>query len=240
MNNQKFSLALFHAPFLGHTGYANHAREFATKLNERIPVRIRNFTHTSDIDYLTQKQKDMVIHQTWADKPWEIGTPFKRNPKDKLINIILMETNHMYFYDEYVGPKIAYNVWESDVQPFHFFEKLKEYDQIWVPTEWQRQCTIKQGMPAEKVFVVPEGVDIERFYPVEPLKEREKFQFMIFGRWDYRKYTREMVQAFNEEFKDDENVELLLSADNPYPVDTYNSTEERLEKYGLQNSYPEI
>ena len=235
LNDSKWDLALCHAPFLGHTGYANHAREFATKLNERIPVRIRNFTHTSDIDYLTQKQKDMVIHQTWADKPWEIGTPFKRNPKDKLINIILMETNHMYFYDEYVGPKIAYNVWESDVQPFHFFEKLKEYDQIWVPTEWQRQCTIKQGMPAEKVFVVPEGVDIERFYPVEPLKEREKFQFMIFGRWDYRKYTREMVQAFNEEFKDDENVELLLSADNPYPVDTYNSTEERLEKYGLQN-----
>ena len=89
LNDSKWDLALCHAPFLGHTGYANHAREFFTKLNERIPVRIRNFTHTSDIDYLTQKQKDMVIHQTWPDKPWEIGTPFKRTPKDKLINIII-------------------------------------------------------------------------------------------------------------------------------------------------------
>lgn len=235
LNESKWDVAYCHCPFLGHTGYANHAREFFTALNDQIPVRIRNFTHTPNIDYLTQKQKDMVEHQTWNDVPWEIGTPFKRDPKDKLINIILMETNHFYFYDNYIGPKIAYNVWESTRQPIQFFNKLKEYDQIWVPTNWQRECTIEQGIPAEKVFVVPEGVDLNRFYPIEQTKNKSKFQFMIFGRWDYRKYTREMVKAFIEEFDKNEPVELLLSADNPYPVDTYNSTEERLEKYELKD-----
>lgn len=232
--SSKWDIVLAHAPFLGHTGYANHACNFFTTLNKSIPVRVRNFTHTSNIDYLTQEQKDMVIHQTWINEPWEIGKPFNPSPKDKLINIILMETNHMYFYDKYVGPKIAFSVWESTRQPQHFFNKLKEYDQIWVPTAWQRECTIEQGISADKVFVVPEGVDLNRFFPVEH-KKKDKFQFMIFGRWDYRKYTKEMVRAFIEEFGKDEPVELLLSADNPYPVDTYNSTEERLEKYGLED-----
>jgi len=228
-----FDTIIGHTSFLGHTGYANHSCNFFTTLNKNIHVRIRNFTHTSDISYLTQQQKDMCIHQTWVGEPHEIGMPFQYEKNKKYINIVLLETNHYYFYDNYVGPKIAYNVWESDIQPEQFFNKLKEFDQVWVPTTWQRDCTIKQGISADKVFVVPEGVDLARFHPAEPMK-RGKFQFMIFGRWDYRKYTREMVQAFNEEFKNDD-VELLLSADNPYPVDTYNSTEERLEKYGLQN-----
>lgn len=232
--SSKWDTILAHGPMLGHTGYANHTCNFFTALSKSINVRVRNFTHTNDISYLTQEQKDMVVHQTWVGPPHEIGTPFNPKPTDKILNIILMETNHMYFYENYVGPKIAFNVWESTRQPEHFFNKLKEFDQIWVPTEWQRQCTIEQGMSADKVFVVPEGVDLERFYPIDH-KPNKKFQFMIFGRWDYRKYTREMVQAFVEEFKNDDNVELILSADNPYPVDSYKSTEERLEKYGLQD-----
>ena len=231
----KWDTILAHAPFCGHTGFANHACNFFTHLNKLMPVRVRNFTHTNDISYLTQEQKDMCVHQTWNGPPHEIGTPFNPKPTDKILNIVLMETNHFYFYENYIGPKIAFSVWESTLQPEQFFNKLKEYDQVWVPTEWQRQCTINQGIPEDKVFVVHEGVDTEKFKPLENPKKNDKFQFMIFGRWDYRKYTKEMVKAFIEEFDKDEPVELLLSADNPYPVDTYNSTEERLEKYELQD-----
>jgi len=49
------------------------------------------------------------------------------------INLVLSETNHHYFYDSYTGPKIAYNVWESTLQPDYFFNKLKEFDELWVP-----------------------------------------------------------------------------------------------------------
>ena len=37
------------------------------------------------------------------------------------VNIVLCETNHHIFYDSYDGPKIAYNVWESTLQPQQFF-----------------------------------------------------------------------------------------------------------------------
>ena len=66
----------------------------------------------------------------------------------------------------YEGPKIAYNVWESTLQPQGYFNKLKEFDEIWVPSKWQRDCTIAQGYdPEDKIKVVPEGVDVHTFYP---------------------------------------------------------------------------
>ena len=130
----KFNLVLAHAPFIGHTGYARHAQSFFTALDNYIPVRVRNFTHCNELDHLTQKQKDMIIHQTWTHIPWEVGRPFVTSAKDKLLNIILMETNHFYFYENYKGPKIAFNVFESTRQPEQFFSRLLQYDQLWVPT----------------------------------------------------------------------------------------------------------
>ena len=71
-----------------------------------------------------------------------------------------METDHYYFYDSYDKPKIAYNVWESTLQPPHFFQKLLEFDQIWVPSKWQADCTIQQGAHFSTVKVVPERVQL--------------------------------------------------------------------------------
>ena len=230
-----FDLVLGHTSFLGHTGYANHAREFFCSLNEQIPVRVRNFAHVADVDYLTQKQRDMLIEQHWEEAPWKVGKPFNREDYKNVVDIVLVETNHYYFYDKYPGPKIAYNVWESTQQPEQFFNCLLSYDQFWVPSQWQRQCSIDQGFPADKVKVVPEGVDGRVFKPLPAYARSagKKFRFMYFGRWDYRKSTTEVIKAFLEEFKLDEPVELLLSADNAFSLDEYKTTEERLVGYGL-------
>ena len=96
------------------------------------------------------------------------------------------------FYQSYTGPKIAYNVWETTRQPEIFFNKLKEFDQVWVASEWQKECTIEQGMDASKVKVIPEAVDTKVFYPNNdstlPEYDDGRFKFTMFGRWDYRKF----------------------------------------------------
>ena len=126
------------------------------------------------------------------------------------VNIILSETNHHFFYDNYVGPKIGYNVWESTLQPQGFFNKLKEFDELWVPSKWQKECSIKQGFDPNKVQVVPEGVDVDTFFPeeVNPLNEYKdgRFKFLLFGRWDYRKSTKEIIETFLKTFGPDEPV----------------------------------
>ena len=242
-----FDLVLGHSSFLGHTGYAHHSREFFTELNKRIPVRIRNFAYVDNLDYLTQIQKDMVIYQKWNNAPYEVGTPFERNPKDKVINIILNETNHYYYYDKYDGPKIAYNVWESTLQPEQFFKKLLEFDQLWVPTTWQRDCSIGQGFPAARVKIIPEGIDGNKFCPGESdidltQLRKEEFNFVLFGRWDNRKSTTEIIRAFLNEFKVEEPVNLYLHIDNPWGerIDGFKTTQERMVHYGFDPKHKRL
>jgi autotransporter strand-loop-strand O-heptosyltransferase len=241
-------LVKVHTSFIGTTGYNSHAQNFFTEFDKLVPLRVRNFTigkswkgyNTNPHDkepYITNQMKNILVEQTlFNNDNLRIEYPiYNYNENDDNdIHIVLNETNHHYFYDThlYNGYKIAYNVWETTLYPEHFFKKLLEYDELWLPTKWQRDCVVAQGYPINKTFIVPEGVDIHTFKPVEKI-HKEKFTFVYFGRWDYRKSTTEVVRAFAEEFKDCDDVKLILSADNPYAVDGLNSTEERLQHYGI-------
>ena len=231
--------------FCGNTGYNNHSKNFFTSLNNYIPVRVRNYSYGDNLHQYTQAQKDMIIEQNWNDPPYKLGTPFNHNPNDLKVNIVLNESHHYFFYDQYERPLIFYNVWESTRQFPEFFERMKQADQFWCPTQWQKDCTIDQGYPENRIKVVPEGVNGQIFKPINLLEinrnelfqkydiPEDTFVFTVFGRWDYRKSTTEMIQAFNEEFKNDEKVMLVLSVDNPFSTDELKTTENRLEHHKI-------
>ena len=130
------------------------------------------------------------------------------------------EANHHLFYQDHPNniPKIAFNVWETTRYEDSFFKKLLEFDQLWLPSEWAKQCVIEQGYPEEKVQIVTEGVDGQTFYP-KKVEESDRFKFIIFGRWDYRKCTKELIQTFLNTFGMDEKVDLIISVDNPFSID---------------------
>lgn len=236
-----------HTSFLGHTGYNSHSRNFFTHLNRYIPTRIRNYTYCKDLSYLKEEELSLLIEQKFDYPPYKVGTPFNPNPNDTRVDIVLNESHHYFFYDHYESPMIAYNVWESTKQLPEYFKRILQYDQFWCPTEFQRQCTINQGYPAERVKVIPEGVNGNIFRPSNDSNVRKElckkynidenaFIFMIFGRWDTRKSTTEMVKSFVETFGDNDNACLILSADNPFGSDGLESTEERLKHYKLECS----
>ena len=244
-----------HTSFIGSTGYNNHAQSFFTKLSEKIPLEIRNYTVGSAWEgmsdephngepYMTDSLKTLLVEQSlWnSDKSLSDHKVYQAwpNPGQTHVDLVLNETNHYYFYHNYDNYRIAYNVWESTLQPAEFFDKLLEFNEVWVPSKWQRDCTIKQGYPADKIFVIPEGVDTDTFFPenvVHPLTSGDRFTFGLFGRWDYRKSTTEIVREFLAEFSADEPVDLILSADNPwgFGTDGCQTTEERLAKYGFED-----
>ena len=244
-----------HGSYVGNTGYNNHTRDFTRHLRKNADIKIRNFTvgpswnkmaddqpHDGET-YLNDVDKEMLYKQTVLvenkkrkDVPiyQKYGKDFKYD-----VNLVLSETNHHYFYDEYMGPKIAYNVWESTLQPQGFFNKLLQFDELWVPSKWQKECSIEQGFEEERVKVVPEGVDVDTFFPeeVEPLDTYKdgRFKFLLFGRWDYRKSTKEVIQTFLNTFNKDEPVDLVVSIDNRWgeQMDGFKTTKERLENYNL-------
>lgn len=238
---------LAHTSFIGITGYANHAKNFFCALNKYHTVKVRNLTigaswngyNTTPHDgepYMTDEIKGMLYQQTLigpnkerTDYPiYSYDANFKPD-----VHIVLAETNNYYFYDNYEGYKIAYNVWESTRYPDEFFKRLFYFDEVWVPTQWQFDCLVEQGYPKEKIFIVPEGVDTSTFTPVMDSPKKDKFRFIHFGRWDYRKGTTEVLRAFGEAFSGRTDVELIASVENPYPYDGLNSTEERIKFHNI-------
>ena len=235
-----------HTTYIGPTGYNNHSRDFFRHLSKYCKVKINNFTvgnswegineepHNNE-DYITDTDKELLSNQwLWSGNKRNTHPIYSKHGDDfeSNVDIVLAGSNHHLFHDTYNNPTIAYNVWESTIQEERFFNKLLKFDQIWVPSEWQAACTIKQGASVDQVKVVPEGVDIETFKPVNKIK-KDKFQFLIIGRWEYRKYTTEMIQSFNKVFKDINGVELVLVVDNKFATDGFENTEERLKHHNI-------
>ena len=240
-----------HGSYVGNTGYNQHTRDFFRHLSKHAQIKFRNFTvgnswkgmssePHNDEPYFNEVDRKILYEQilwntdkTRGNHKMYVG-PSKEFVAD--VNIVLCETNHHLFYDNYLGPKIAYNVWESTLQPQQYFNKLQEFDEMWVPSKWQRDVTIAQGYDPNKIKVVPEGVDVNTFFPEETSHELTsdgRFKFFLAGRWDYRKSIKEIIETFLKTFDKDEPVDLIVSVDNPFSNDGLNSTEERLEHYGF-------
>ena len=244
-----------HCPYIGTTGYNHHSRDFFRALSKKVDLQIRNFTigkswkelnnepHNNE-SYLINLDKKLLVEQTlWnSNKDLEDFSVYKNysNNFAPNIDLVLNEVGHYYFYQTYNNPKIAYVVGESTLYPQDFFEKLKEFDQVWVPSKWQAKCSIQQGLDPDKVKVVPEAVDGDTFKPSKFKQTSDykdnRFKFLLFGKWEYRKSTKEIIETFLKEFSSDEPVDLILSVDNPYADDGFSSTEERLFHFNLQDS----
>ncbi len=245
---------LVHTSFIGDTGYNNHARSFFTALNKYHNVKVRNYTvgstwkqyhercHDTE-PYMTDEIREMLILQTLINNDFSTSDyplygydgSFKPD-----VHIVLNDVNHSYFSEHYNGYTIGYNVWETTEYPVDFFQKILKFNEFWVPSEWQKINLIKQGYPEHKIFVVPEGVDGETFKPSESINKSEEFKFLLFGRWEYRKSTKEIIETFTKIFHENEPVKLVVSVDNNYATDGMKNTEERLEKYGIKNKNIEI
>jgi glycosyltransferase involved in cell wall biosynthesis len=207
-------------------------------------------------EYLSEYQRNLIGIQTLYCDPNAVGRYGSNlidyevydgynifDDNDKIIDIILNTTNHQYFFnlDKYNGFKIAYNVWESTRYNDDFFDILKKYDQFWCPSKWQRDCIVEQGYPEDKVFIVPEAIDEKIFHPAyfNPNIDNytdNRFKFILFGRWEFRKSTTEIIQTFLKTFDANDPVDLIISVDNTFSDDNLKSTEERLSYYNLNDN----
>src|SRR5215470_15362938 len=74
--------------------------------------------------------------------------------------------------------------WEFGSIPVKWVDGLKCVDELWVPSNYVRDCYIQSGVPAEKVAVVPNGVNTARFYPDvsrASVPTTKSFKFLFVG-----------------------------------------------------------
>jgi autotransporter strand-loop-strand O-heptosyltransferase len=235
---------LGHCAYIGNTGYAVHSKNFFRALSKEAEVKIRNFSIDSNWQGINSKEvhgdsvdeldKKILALQTCGSEQGDIDVPIYNGISNfnHQYDIVLIDCHHRYYDNRYLGKKIFYNVWEKTTYSEEFFNKLKCADQVWVPTDWQKICLIKQGIQKEKVKIVPEGIDPEILFP-DKTNVFDKFTFLILGKWETRKSTKELIKAYVELFGNNDNTQLLLSCSNNFPDDDFKSTSERLKNINV-------
>lgn len=112
------------------------------------------------------------------------------------------------------GHWVMMQPWEYGSIPQAWIENmLPQVDDVWVYTNFLRDCYILNGMPAERVHVVPLGVDVKKFHPgVTPMKlpTKKQYKFLFVGGTIHRKGPDILLNAYLNAFTDADDVCLVI------------------------------
>lgn len=107
---------------------------------------------------------------------------------------------------------VARTMFETDRVPAEWLPVLGRRDQVWVPSSFNHATFRDSGIPARRLRVVPQVVDIEAFKrrPDSGSGDRERFRFLSVFDFSERKGSRQLLRAWCCAFGADDGVELML------------------------------
>lgn len=122
------------------------------------------------------------------------------------------------------GRWVMIQPWEYGGIPQTWVEPMSTMvDEIWVPSTFVRECYLQSGVPADRVVVVPNGVDCERFHPhVQPLALSDlgdashpngglsTYKFLFVGGTIVRKGIDLLLRAYLQAFTAAQDVCLVI------------------------------
>jgi len=115
------------------------------------------------------------------------------------------------------GRNVVWAIFEHDKLASDYVRWLMYAELVWAPSTWARNILLAHGLPAEKVAVVPEGVDSEIYHPhCRPWNETKplpKFRFLMLGKFEERKGYKQLLDAFVKAFGGNPKVELIIKGD---------------------------
>ncbi|SHF57900.1 Glycosyltransferase involved in cell wall bisynthesis [Desulfacinum infernum DSM 9756] len=107
------------------------------------------------------------------------------------------------------------------IQPWEYGRLPREWvrpmstlvDEIWVPSRHVWKTYVSSGVPAERVHVVPNGVNPDIFRPdvqALPLDTRKRFKFLFVGGTIWRKGIDVLLAAYRSVFRHSDDVALVI------------------------------
>jgi glycosyltransferase involved in cell wall biosynthesis len=86
-------------------------------------------------------------------------------------------------------------------------------DEIWVPSRHVLKTCVSSGVPADRVQVVPNGVNIDQFHPQaarRPIQSSKRFRFLFVGGGLWRKGVDILLDAYRAAFTTRDDVLLII------------------------------
>ncbi len=113
--------------------------------------------------------------------------------------------------------KVGWTMLEVSGLPQEWVDSCNTMDEIWVPASFNVETFQSSGVTVP-VRVMPLGVDIDYFNPgITGFRPTSRFTFLSVFEWGERKGAELLLRAFAEEFKESEDVLLLLAVYNRDP-----------------------
>jgi len=133
------------------------------------------------------------------------------------------------------GPKVGWTMLEVDGLPPEWVRGCNTMDEVWVPASFNVESFVGSGVRVP-VSVMPLGVDIDYYHPgITGFRPTDRFTFLSVFEWGERKGADVLLRAFSQEFKESEDVVLLVSIYNHDPdVDVHTE----IAKLGLERGAP--
>lgn len=112
------------------------------------------------------------------------------------------------------GRLVVIQPWEYGSVPAAWVQPINDnLDELWVPSSFVRECYIAGGVRADKVQVVPNGVNTDIFSPGAPprtLATGKKFRFLFVGGTISRKGIDVLLAAYAAAFTAADDVCLVI------------------------------
>ena len=202
--------------------------------------------------------KDLNIRLK-SKKFWRGVSPDLGDMKDKLKTLertpiaqkdfIFIEhlTPENFYADPRAKFHIAYTPFETDGAPIPWILPLRGMDEVWVPSQNNKEAYMRVGIDRNKIFVIPHGVDVEKYNPsVEPLKyNRGKFNFGSMFDWTERKNPTALIRAYYNAFCKGEDVTLTIKTFWRFPLEKskeyiYGAINKIKKGYQDRKTFPKI
>ena len=124
------------------------------------------------------------------------------------------------------GPHAVFVIFELDTFEPDELYRMGSADRIITCSQWGAEVLAKNGLPGERLRVVPLGVDSDLFTnPPNPAPRNDnETLFFSTGKFEFRKGYDFLSVAFSQAFTPEDPVRLVLHAWNAFLGDEYNQT----------------
>lgn len=205
------------APFYNRSGFGNDSRSSVialTKLGVNIRIipvnNVEDGIDDTDLPLLKSLEKTKIIPP--------VTYIVSHVPSKGWLNINLPEPNIKILATTIVA--------DTKTPPQKMLNICREFDQVWISSEQERQLFLENNFEAEHVQFVQwahtwiENSIIPPTKP-EPLIANKPFRFMSISLFSPRRRWDKLIEAFLEEFNDDPDIELYLKVTYPnwHPIE---------------------
>ena len=152
-------------------------------------------TVVDEVDFLDPAAIDQAIATSQADD----------------INICFVAAN---IHEHFRGRNIQWVVFESTRIPATIRPALQGADQVWVPSAWGHSVLTAHGINADRIRIMPEGVDGTRFHAHgrRPRSTARPFRFLTVGKYEQRKGIDPTIEAFAQVYANQAQAELVIKS----------------------------